>query len=137
MKLTLASTYALNAVVHMAAREDNKPLASQRIAEVEHIPDRFLLKLLKPLVSAQILKSTKGPRGGYRLAKASSAISVLQIVEAVDGHIRGQVPFQAGGKYAALDDKLEAICDTAAQEVRKVLQATKVSDLVDRKAKKK
>ena len=136
MKLTRASTYALSAVAHMAGHNPDKPLASQRIAKDEGIPERFLLKVLKPLVGAQVLRSLKGPNGGYRLAKAGSAISVLQIVEAVDGPIRGQVPFQGGGRYANLDKRLEEICNEAAGQVRKVLEAARISDLAVKKAKK-
>src|SRR5262245_4436249 len=136
MKLTLASTYALHAVAHMVAQNKDAPLASQKIAEKEGIPERFLLKVLKPLVGAQVLRSMKGPNGGYRLAKPLSAINVLEIIEAVDGPIRGQVPFQEGGRNAALDQQLVSICNEAAGEVRKVLQGVRVVDLVDKKAKK-
>lgn len=136
MKLSRASTYALHAVAHMAARDEDTPLASQKIAEIEGIPDRFLLKVLKPLVGAQVLRSLKGPHGGYRLAKANSAINVLQIVEAVDGPIRGQVPFSGPSRNAALDHKLEQICNDAADAVRKVLQSARISELVDKKPKK-
>ena len=73
MKLTLASRYALHAVVHMAGLKKNDPVASHLIAEVHGISDRFLLKVLKPLVSAQILISVKGPNGGYRLARRRAA----------------------------------------------------------------
>ena len=84
MKLSRASSYALHAVAFMAGRKDNtKAVASHHIAAARGIPDRFLLKVLKPLVSAQILLSVKGPNGGYRLARSPSDISMLEVVEAV------------------------------------------------------
>ena len=70
MKLTRASSYALHAVAFMAAQKVNKPVASHLIAKARGIPERFLLKVLKPLVSARVLHSIKGPNGGYRLARA-------------------------------------------------------------------
>src|SRR5262245_20294226 len=92
MKLTRASSYALHAVAYMAQQQHDTPLASHKIAHERGIPERFLLKVLKPLVSARVLVSIKGPNGGYRLARPASDISMLEIVEAVDGQIRGMAP---------------------------------------------
>src|SRR5499425_2382567 len=93
MKLTRASSYALHAVAFMAGQKHDKPVASHHIAHARGIPERFLLKVLKPLVSARILMSIKGPNGGYRLAREASDITMLEIVEAVDGGpILGQAP---------------------------------------------
>src|SRR5947209_17886741 len=84
MKLSRASSYALHAVAFMAGQKDNaRPVASHHIAAARGIPDRFLLKVLKPLVSARILLSLKGPHGGYRLARKAEDISVLDVLEAV------------------------------------------------------
>src|SRR5213080_2075242 len=95
MKLTRASSYALHAVVFMATQKSDRPVASHLIAQARGIPERFLLKVLKPLVSARVLYSVKGPNGGYRLAKPATDISVLEILEAVDGPIRGYAPSNA------------------------------------------
>ena len=89
MKLTRASSYAIHALVFMAAQKQNKPVASHLVAQARGIPERFLLKVLKPLVSARVLQSIKGPNGGYRLAKGPHEISLLEVLEAVDGPIRG------------------------------------------------
>src|SRR5947209_13535304 len=63
----------------------------------------------KPLVSARILFSIKGPHGGYRLARKAEEISLLDVLEAVDGPIRGQAPLieESNGP---LNTKLEAVC---------------------------
>src|SRR2546421_2745557 len=91
MKISRASSYALHAVAFMAGRKDNaRAVASHHIAAARGIPDRFLLKVLKPLVSARILFSIKGPHGGYRLARPAAEISVLDVLEAVDGPIPRQ-----------------------------------------------
>ena len=98
MKLTRASSYAIHAVAFMAQQKSQeKPMASHNIAAARTIPERFLLKVLKPLVSARVLFSVKGPNGGYRLAKAADKITLLEIVEAVDGPIRGVAPFEEEG----------------------------------------
>ena len=82
MKLTRASSYALHAVAYMAQQKNvDKPVASHKIAEERDIPERFLLKVLKPLVTARVLVSIKGPSGGYRLARPAADINMLEIVE--------------------------------------------------------
>src|SRR6516164_7818654 len=110
MRLTRASSYALHAVVHMASQKHNRPVASHHIAEARGIPERFLLKVLKPLVSARVLHSIKGPNGGYRLARGPNEISMLEIIEAVDGPIRGQPTFSRVEGDGQLDLRLETIC---------------------------
>jgi Rrf2 family protein len=131
MKLTRASSYALHAVVHMAGQKNDKPLASHHVAAARGIPERFLLKVLKPLVSARILTSVKGPNGGYRLAKAPSEISMLEILEAVDGPIRGNAP--PTEERNALNGKLEVVCKDAAESLRKQLDRIKLAELAGKK----
>jgi Rrf2 family protein len=117
----------------MAAQKHNRPIPSHLIAKDQGIPDRFLLKVLKPLVSARILHSLKGPNGGYRLAKPASAVSMLEIVEAVDGPVRGQSPLSEDDGDSALNRKLEAICKLGAEQARKQLDKVRVTDLMGKK----
>jgi Rrf2 family protein len=129
MKLTRASSYALHAVAFMAQQKTDKPVASHNIADARGIPERFLLKVLKPLVSAHVLRSVKGPNGGYKLARSPSDITMLEILEAVDGPIRGQAPFVEENN-AALNTKLDAICRKSAEAVRDYLEKIHMSDLI-------
>jgi len=116
----------------MAAQKHDRPVASHNIAQARGIPERFLLKVLKPLVSARVLHSIKGPNGGYRLARPPSDISMLEILEAVDGPIRGQAPLLEENN-GPLNTKLESICKQSADQVRKQLEKVRVSDLVSGK----
>jgi Rrf2 family protein len=129
MKLTRASSYALHAVAYMAAQKTDKPIASHHIAQARGIPERFLLKVLKPLVSAQVLLSIKGPNGGYRLAKGANEVSVLDILEAVDGPIRGSAPFSHEDPSSALSQRLDQICNQSAEQIRKQLSKIKMAEL--------
>lgn len=129
MKLTRASSYALHAVAFLAAQKQNRPMPSHVVAQARGIPERFLLKLLKPLVSAQVLLSVKGPNGGYQLARPASEITMLEVVEAVDGPIRGQVPFGINGEGSRLDRHLQAICQQIADQTRRQLQKVRLSEL--------
>ena len=130
MKLTRASSYALHAVAFMAAQKQNKPVASHLIAKARGIPERFLLKVLKPLVGARVLISIKGPNGGYKLARAANDITMLEILEAVDGPIRGLSPFTQTEGESKLDQRLEAICNQTADQMRKALQKVRISELL-------
>jgi Rrf2 family protein len=133
MKLTRASSYALHAVAYMAAQKHpDKPVASHLIAQARGIPERFLLKVLKPLVSARVLLSIKGPNGGYRLARKPDDISMLEVLEAVDGPIRGQAPL-TDDSNGTLNTKLENICKQSADQVRKHLEKVRVSDLLGKR----
>ena len=133
MKLTRASSYALHAVAYMATqKQQDKPVASHHIAQARGIPERFLLKVLKPLVSARVLLSIKGPNGGYRLAKPAGEITMLEILEAVDGPIRGQAPLIEESN-SQLNGKLETICKQTADQTRKQLEKIKMTELISAK----
>src|SRR5262250_1409823 len=126
MKLTRASSYALHAVAFMAGQKHDKPVASHHIAHARGIPERFLLKVLKPLVSAQVLLSVKGPNGGYRLARPANEITMLEILEAVDGPIRGAAPSTFTEKDNHLRKRLDEICTQTAEATRKQLGKVKI-----------
>jgi Rrf2 family protein len=130
MKMTRASSYALHAVAYMAGQKRDVPLASHIIAEKRVIPKRFLLKVLKPLVNAHVLLSVKGPNGGYRLARPAAEISVLEILEAVDGPIRGYAPHD--DPEHPLNKRLEQICHQSAEQMRKQLGKIKISEISTR-----
>jgi Rrf2 family protein len=129
MKLTHASSYALHAVIFMVQQRNNRPVASHNIAEACNIPDRFLLKVLKWLVDEGVLRSVKGPNGGYALARDASEISLLEVIEAVDGPIHGLAPFEEEGS-TALHARLEAVCQQSAEVLRRYLATVHLSDLV-------
>jgi Rrf2 family protein len=113
----------------MAAQKKSTPVASHLVARAQGIPERFLLKVLKPLVAARVLHSVKGPNGGYRLARSPADISLLEVVEAVDGPIRGQAPLAQAEGNGRLDSKLEEICNQSAEQLRKHLQKVRLSEL--------
>jgi Rrf2 family protein len=129
MKMTRASSYALHAVAYMAAQKKSDPVASHVIAQDRGIPERFLLKVLKPLVSAQILLSIKGPHGGYRLARPAHEITMLEVLEAVDGPIRGIAPVGHDNPHSHLNQRVDQICNTSAETLRKQLGKVKLTEL--------
>ena len=88
LRLSKKSDYALIAMKHLAMRPDGGASASAReIAEAYDIPLELLAKVLQRLVRARLLVSVQGTRGGYRLGRASGAITVADVIQAVDGPV--------------------------------------------------
>ncbi len=83
MYITLEANYAIQTVRFLADRQEKTEAKS--IAESTGIPLRFLLKILRKLVSADILQSFKGARGGYILKKEPEKITMREVIEAVEG----------------------------------------------------
>jgi Rrf2 family protein len=113
----------------MSTHDEGQPAPSHIIARAQGIPELFLLKVLKQLALAGLLRSLRGPSGGYRLACKPKDISLLEVVEAVDGPLRGQVSFD-GPDSRQLEAKLQKICDDAADQVRRRFQKVRISELV-------
>jgi Rrf2 family protein len=85
MKISRKSDYALRAVLYIAKQSNDTRSSINAIAESEKVPRDFLAKILKELTRAEILKSYQGVHGGYQLARPPAQISVLDVIEAMDG----------------------------------------------------
>jgi Rrf2 family protein len=77
--------WALHCCSVLAALEPGQYLATKDLAEFHGVPKEYLAKALQALSAAQLVESTLGPTGGYRLAKNPQHITFLDIVEAVEG----------------------------------------------------
>ena len=85
LRLSKKSDYALMAMKHLATRCDAASASAREIAEQYDIPVELMAKVLQRLARRGLLTSHQGTRGGYRLSKAASAISVADIIQAIDG----------------------------------------------------
>jgi len=84
--LSASCHYGLQAMLYIACHSENGKNADLKsIAVSESIPSHFLSKILQELVRKKLLVSTKGPAGGYRLAREASAISLFDVIKAIDG----------------------------------------------------
>ncbi len=90
MQLSQSVTYALQALLQLAESGDGVLITRGKLAATGQMPERFLLEILHDLVKRGILRSTRGGGGGFALARHPEEISLLDVVEAVDG------PFPVG-----------------------------------------
>ena len=128
MKLSQATTYALHALTYLARHEGGRPVASHVIARSQGIPEKYLLKLLNPLAGTGVLQSLRGPNGGYRLARRPKDISLLEVIETLDGPFQGTIPFE-GKDAKVLSSRLQVVCDQAAEALCRQYQKVRLADL--------
>jgi Rrf2 family protein len=79
--------HALRALIYIAAKDAPGPVLVREIAEGAGVPRQSLAKILHGLRNKGLVRSTRGPGGGYQLARAASATRVVEVIEAVDGRI--------------------------------------------------
>ena len=85
LRLSKKADYALIAMKHLARKAGAQSTSAREIAEQYDIPIELLAKVLQRLVRTGLLVSTQGTRGGYMLSRAPKAISVVDVVQAIDG----------------------------------------------------
>lgn len=103
MRLSARVDYALRATVELAAAGDS-PVTATRLAEVQQIPPKFLENILAQLRRAGLVRSQRGPEGGYWLARDPAKIALADIIRAIDGPllgVRGERPEHVGYQGAA------------------------------------
>jgi Rrf2 family protein len=103
---------------------------SHVIAAAQGLPEGYLPKALRPLARAGLLVTRKGPNGGIALGRPARSLSLLEVVELVDGPFRGEAPPAGrGDDAAALNRRLQGACDEAAELVRRRLGEVTVAEL--------
>ena len=85
MKLTSRSEYALLALIYLSRREGGGYVPVETIAEAQGMPAQFLEQILLSLKRARYVRSSKGRRGGYTLAKSPEEITLAEIIRLIDG----------------------------------------------------
>jgi len=85
MNINQATDYAFRAVLYLAEQPKGEVVEAQTIAQSQSIPIRFLLKIMPSLIKAGIIRSQRGVGGGYMLARDPGEITLLDVIEAVEG----------------------------------------------------
>lgn len=87
MQITRQADYALRAMLYLSRLEPHLKAATRQIAETQHIPPSFLAKIISQLSIAGLIHTSRGARGGVMLSRPAANISLLEVVEAIDGPI--------------------------------------------------
>lgn len=120
LSITTKSPYALQALIELGRSGGDAPVPIAELARRRDIPVQFLEQLFAVLRRAGVLKSQRGVKGGYLFAREPGEITVLEVVELLDGPL---------GRDAT------GIFAEAAAAARTVLESTTIQDIVDQEAR--
>lgn len=131
LALTRRADYAIRAVLALAQAPEGERLSVRRLAADQNIPAAFLPRVMGDLVTGRLVDGAPGRRGGYRLARAADEVSLLEIVEAVEGDVRRRHCILRGGPC-----QLNGVCAvhpvfaSAQDDLLERLANAKVADLI-------
>src|SRR5208282_99340 len=132
MHVTAKADYAVRAVVELADSSQDAPRKVDDVAQAQHIPVSFLENILTQLRSAGLVRSQRGPEGGYWLARPAEELNLAQVIRAVEGPlvgIRGQRPEEI--EYMGSAESLQQVWIALRANLRKVLETVTVADVAE------
>lgn len=130
MKLSRTVSYAVRATLQLAQHDSSAPVPCSKLASAGEMPERFLLQILRVLVTHGILKSTRGVDGGYSLTRPANEISLLEVIEAIDGPLGGENSAALGEVPDAVQGNLQTALKQVTKTARRQLEAIKLSQLL-------
>lgn len=131
MQITRQADYALRAILYLARMDPTQRAATSQIADVQQIPPSFLAKIISQLSIAGLIHTSRGARGGVTLARPAEEITVLDVIEAIDGPIAlNECTHSAGGCPFGDDCPLRPLWCGAQSELVRKLRATNFGDLI-------
>ncbi len=123
-----AATYGLIAVAHLAQNDGWIP--AKVVAATYGLPTGYMFKTMHALTTANILRGKKAIGGGYALARPAKEISMLEIIEAVEGPFQDIMEMTLLTKDTPLTANIEKVCEQAISKARDRLQKAKLSKLI-------
>jgi Rrf2 family protein len=130
MRVSAKVDYAVRAGVELAAAADGGPVKGERIAQSQQIPLKFLENILLELKHAGLVQSQRGAEGGYWLARPADAISLADVIRAVEGpiaNVRGLRPEQV--EYGGAAEQLRQVWIAVRANLRAVLETVTLADV--------
>jgi Rrf2 family protein len=130
MHVTAKADYAVRAVVELADSKQGSPRKVDDVAQAQGIPVSFLENILTQLRSSGIVRSQRGPEGGYWLARPPDQLNLAQVIRAVEGPlvgVRGQRPEEI--EYVGSAESLQQVWIALRANLRKVLEHVTVADV--------
>ncbi|HXD55170.1 MAG TPA: Rrf2 family transcriptional regulator [Solirubrobacteraceae bacterium] len=137
MHVTAKADYAVRAVVELASSDQGAPRKVDDVAKAQGIPVSFLENILTQLRSAGVVRSQRGPEGGYWLAKPAAEVSLADVIRAVEGPlvgVRGQRPEEI--EYVGSAESLQKVWIALRANLRAVLEEVSVADVATGKLPK-
>lgn len=131
MRVSAKADYAIRAAAELAAADHAVPLKAERIADAQDIPVKFLETILLELKHAGVVRSQRGPDGGYALARPAAEIALADVIRAVDGplaNVRGDRPETR--TYPGVAAGLTDVWIAVRAALRQILEETSLADLV-------
>jgi Rrf2 family protein len=132
MHVTAKADYAVRAVVELAGSSQSAPRKVDDIATAQSIPVSFLENILTQLRSSGVVRSQRGPEGGYWLARPAEEVDLAHVIRAVEGPlvgVRGQRPEEI--EYTGSAEALQQVWIALRANLRKVLEETTVADVAE------
>src|SRR6202142_3999291 len=130
MHVTAKADYAVRAVVELCDSAQDSPRKVDEVAQAQSIPVSFLENILTQLRSAGIVRSQRGPEGGYWLAHPAEEVNLAQIIRAVEGPlvgVRGQRPEEI--EYVGSAESLQQVWIALRANLRAVLEHVTIADI--------
>lgn len=129
MKLSRTVAYAIQATLLLANAPSGSPVPCSYLASHGKMPQRFLLQILRDLVTHGILQSTRGVEGGYKLGRPADEITLLDMIEAVDGPISARLTSFDQLPEEAMS-RLQSAMNSLTNSTRRELESVKLADLL-------
>ena len=130
MHVTAKADYAVRAVIELAGSGQGSPRKVDEVALAQGIPVSFLENILTQLRSSGIVRSQRGPEGGYWLAQPPEEVNLAQVIRAVEGPlvgVRGQPPEEVS--YTGSAESLQQVWIALRANLRKVLEHVTVDQV--------
>jgi len=138
MQITRQADYAVRAVLYLAEQNGAGRAPTSQIARDQRIPPSFLAKIVSQLSVAGMVQTSRGARGGVSLAREPKDISLLEVVEAIDGPITLNECVDDPGLCTFGDDcPVHSVWSDVQQKLVKQLSSTSFADLISARGGKK
>lgn len=131
MQITRQADYATRAVLYLACHRNGKHIATSQVAKEQSIPPAFLAKIISQLSIAGLLYTSRGAHGGVTLARDPEQITLLQVIEAIDGPIQLNVCVERQDVCAFEENcPIKSVWCDAQNELIKKLRNTNFAELI-------
>lgn len=130
MRVTAKSDYALRALIELARSDGTAPVSAEELGRLQHIPHGFLQSILSDLRRAGIVSSRRGKTGGWTLARDPAAISVADVMRAIDGPLVSVYDVRPEAvEYNERAEVLQHVWIASRAALRRVMDAVSIAEL--------